>query len=88
MHILEWKTNEIKRLNKEVKQLIYDLAAMEIERDKLKTDLAAARALLRRVLSCGLCEEPRGIGFSPSKQELKASALVTDISAALAGEKK
>lgn len=44
MHILEWKTNEIKRLNKEVKQLIYDLAAMEIERDKLKTDLAAVKS--------------------------------------------
>ena len=65
-----------------------ELAHRDIALDAARAESERLRALLRRVLSCGLCEEPRGIGFSPSKQELKASALVTDISAALAGAKK
>lgn len=54
-------------------------AADEIER---------LRALLRRVQSCGLNEEPHGVGFTPSRQERKAGELARDIDAALGKESK
>lgn len=53
-----------------------ELVAARAERDAL-------RELLRRVLSCGLNEEPHGVGFTPSRQEKKAGELARDIEAAL-----
>lgn len=50
--------------------------ALLAERDEL-------RALLKRVLSCGLNEEPHGVGFAPSKQEKRAGELARDIAVAL-----
>lgn len=43
------------------------------------------RKLLKRVLQCGLCEEPHGVGFTPSRQERIASELARDIGDELRG---
>ena len=43
------------------------------------------RKLLQRVLQCGLCEEPHGAGFTPSRQELVAGELASDIGNELRG---
>ena len=52
-----------------------------------RAEVAELRGLLRRVLSCGLCEEPAGSGFTPSKQQIKAGELARDIAAALRRDK-
>lgn len=57
------------------------------EMRRLRAERDALRELLRRVLSCGLNEEPHGVGFTPSRQERKAGELARDIEAALGGEK-
>jgi hypothetical protein len=43
------------------------------------------RLLLERVLLCGLCEEPHGVGFTPSRQERIAEELTRDIGDELRG---
>lgn len=76
--------------------VISDLAAeVEFQRTALQgyrneqlrlVDAAKRRhKLLQRVLQCGLCEEPHGVGFTPSRQERIASELARDIGNELRG---
>lgn len=54
-------------------------------RDRLVDIVERRRKLLERVLQCGLCEEPHGVGFTPSRQERLASDLARDIGNELRG---
>lgn len=54
-------------------------------RDRLVDIVERRRKLLERVLQCGLCEEPHGVGFTPSRQERIASDLARDIGNELRG---
>lgn len=60
-----------------------EAARLLLERDMARAECDALRALLKRVLSCGLNEEPHGVGFAPSKQEKRAGELARDIAVAL-----
>lgn len=77
---MSWDAHEI------MDSLDYKIEELTAANKDLRTDLAAARALLQRVLACGLCEEPHGVGFTPSKQERRAAELVQAINAALSGK--
>lgn len=56
-------------------------------RDRLVDIVERRRKLLERVLQCGLCEEPHGVGFTSSRQERIASDLARDIGNELRGTK-
>jgi len=63
----------------------HELGVLKSDKSILSGRLIDARTLLRRVLSCGLDESPQlqGSGFTPTRQEVKASELAHDIAAFL-----
>jgi hypothetical protein len=65
---------------------------LRLERGELQKEVLLLRymvnkrqKLLQRVLQCGLCEEPHGVGFTPSRQERIAEELARDIGDELRG---
>lgn len=64
------------------------LQEMQNEIERLRAERDALLALLCRVLSCGLNEEPHGVGFTYSRQKRIASELYTDIFAAIDSARK
>lgn len=66
------------------------IAQLTKERDELRTRAEQAEAAgaemrkaLQSALSCGLNEEPAGVGFTPSKQEIRAQQVLDLINHAL-----